>query len=45
MSAQPKQYPEDSPPVFRTWNQLYAFVLVLHIIIIALFALFTAYYS
>ncbi len=36
---------DERPPVFRTWNQLYAFVLILHAIIIALFYLFTRAYS
>lgn len=36
---------DDRPPVFRTWNQVYAFVLVLHAIIIMLFYLFTQAYA
>ncbi|MEO1518020.1 MAG: hypothetical protein AAFV95_23560 [Bacteroidota bacterium] len=36
---------EGSPPVFRTWPQLYAFVLILHAVIIFLFYLFTNAYS
>lgn len=42
----PDQFPpEPPPPVFRSWNQMYAFVLVLHALIIFLFYLFTKYYS
>mgnify|MGYP006265943881 CR=1 FL=1 len=33
------------PPIFRTWNQMYAFVLILHAVIILLFYLFTQAYS
>jgi hypothetical protein len=40
-----KESHEDRPPVFKTWNQLYVFVLVLHAIIITLFYLFTLAYS
>ncbi len=36
---------DERPPVFRTWNQVYAFVLILHAVIIALFYLFTRAYS
>ena len=36
---------EDMPPIFKTWNQLYAFVLILHIIIICLFYWLTKAYS
>jgi len=43
MSNQIKE--EDAPPVFKNWNQLYAFVLILHAIIITLFYLFTKAYS
>lgn len=37
--------PEPPPPVFKTWNQLYAFVIILHAFIIALFYIFTKMYS
>ena len=37
--------PNERPPVFRTWSQVYGFVLILHAIIIALFYLFTKHYS
>jgi len=36
---------EELPPIFKTWNQLYAFVLILHAIIIFLFYLLTQAYS
>ena len=35
----------EGPPVFRTWNQVYAFVLILHALIIIAFYLFTRAYS
>jgi len=34
----------DRPPVFKTWNQLYAFVLILHCVILFLFYLLTQSY-
>ncbi len=37
--------PGERPPIFRTWNQMYAFVLILHAVIITLFYLFTRAYS
>lgn len=38
--------PDDGPPpVFKTWKQMYLFVLLLHAIIIALFYWFTKAYS
>ena len=36
---------EDAPPIFKSWNQLYAFVLTLHTFIIALFYWITKIYS
>lgn len=36
---------DDRPPIFRSWNQMYIFVLVLHAIIITLFYIFTETYS
>ena len=45
MTLQEKNTPEESPPIFKTWNQLYAFVLILHAIIISLFYFFTENYS
>ncbi len=35
----------ERPPVFRTWNQLYAFTLIMHLLIVALFYLFKIAYS
>jgi hypothetical protein len=44
--ATPKPTQEDPPPpIFKTWKQMYAFVLILHAIIITLFYFFTEYYS
>ena len=40
-----EQFDESRPPVFKTWEQLYAFVLLLHVFIIFLFWLFTKSYS
>lgn len=45
MDAQEDLLDDDRPPVFQTWNQLYAFVLILHAFIITLFYLFTKTYS
>ena len=36
---------ETPPALFRSWSQMYAFVLILHAIIIALFYIFTHAYS
>ncbi|MCO6477608.1 MAG: hypothetical protein J5I94_13340 [Phaeodactylibacter sp.] len=37
---------DESPPaLFRSWSQMYAFVLILHAIIITLFYIFTKTYS
>ncbi|MFK8101133.1 MAG: hypothetical protein AB8G15_01360 [Saprospiraceae bacterium] len=38
-------FDEEAPPIFTTWNQLYCFVLVLHLIIICLFYWLTKTYS
>ena len=35
----------DTPPIFKTWKQMYIFVLVLHAVIITLFYLLTKTYS
>ena len=35
----------EQPPVFRTWNQFYGFVLLLHLVIIVLFYLFKIAYA
>jgi hypothetical protein len=45
LDAKPGPPPEGEPPVFKTWKQLYAFVLILHAIIILLFYLFTQRYA
>ncbi len=44
-NRQPEFVEDDRPPFFRTWNQLYAFVLILHALIITLFYLFTKAFS
>ena len=45
-NVQGTDLPEDSrPPIFSTWGQLYAFVLILHALLIFLFWLFTQYYK
>jgi hypothetical protein len=36
---------EALPPFFKSWNQMYAFVLIMHVVIIILFYLFTQAYS
>lgn len=40
-----QDHQDNHPPIFRSWNQMYLFVLVLHAIIIALFYIFTETYS
>ena len=37
--------PEEEPPVFKTWPQVYAFVLILHVIILLAFYVFTQYFA
>ncbi len=38
--------PDDGPPpILKTWNRMYLFVLILHAIIITLFYWFTKAYS
>jgi len=44
-STKTKKFKEDPPPIFKSWNQMYAFVLILHVIIISLFYLMTEAYS
>lgn len=40
------EHNDEAPPaLFRSWSQMYAFVLILHAIIIALFYIFTHAYS
>jgi len=41
----PNPVEEPPPPLFKNWKQTYAFVLILHAIIITLFYIFTKYYS
>lgn len=36
---------DSKPPIFKSWNQLYWFVLILHAVLIFIFYLFTEYYS
>ena len=36
---------EPPPPIFKTWNQMYAFVLILHVLLITAFYFFTEAYS
>ena len=40
-----QDHQDSRPPIFRSWNQMYLFVLVLHAIIITLFYFFTETYS
>lgn len=40
-----KELPDEKPPVFRTWPQLYAFVLIDLAAVIFLFWLFTEHYA
>jgi len=35
----------EKPPFFRTWPQMYLFVLAMHAFVIVLFYLFMRYYS
>lgn len=37
--------PLGDPPIMKTWNQLYALVLILHALVILAFYLFTKAYS
>ena len=36
---------EDKPPIFQNWNQMYAFVLIMHVIVISLFYWITKAFS
>lgn len=36
---------DEQPPVLSSWNQIYAFVLILHAVIILMFYLFTHAYA
>ncbi len=40
-----QQNDETPPALFKSWSQMYAFVLILHAIIIILFYIFTKTYS
>ena len=40
-----KTWWDDKPPIFKTWRQMYIFVLVFHAFVIALFYAFTLAYS
>jgi len=44
-NANNEDLPREKPPIFKTWGQMYTFVLILHAIIIFLFYLFTNIYS
>lgn len=44
-NTQPNIPLESKPPVFKTWKQLYFFVLILHLIIVILFYLFKISFS
>lgn len=36
---------EDKPPIFKNWNQMYVFVLCMHLFVIILFTIITRYYA
>ncbi|MFK8007221.1 MAG: hypothetical protein AB8H03_12665 [Saprospiraceae bacterium] len=36
---------EPPPPIFKTWNQMYAFVLILHFVLLSVFYYLTKIYS
>ncbi|MEM6966454.1 MAG: hypothetical protein AAF573_16945 [Bacteroidota bacterium] len=40
-----KDQAEPPPPIFKTWNQMYAFVLILHFVLITVFYILTETYS
>jgi len=44
-NTQPDNFVEGKPPIFRTWNQLYIFVLAMHAVIVVLFYLFKITFS
>ncbi|MFS8615182.1 MAG: hypothetical protein FWJ85_00050 [Solitalea sp.] len=37
--------PNEKPPLFRSWKQMYAFILVLHALVIAVLYIFTLNYQ
>jgi len=39
------QQKESPPPIFKTWNQMYAFVLIVNVILIIIFYIITQTYS
>jgi len=39
------QQKESPPPIFKTWNQMYIFVLILHFLLITTFYILTKKYS
>ncbi|MEM8907030.1 MAG: hypothetical protein AAGD05_04215 [Bacteroidota bacterium] len=45
MTKEKQSEGEGTPPIFKSWNQMYAFVLVLHALIICLFYFITKTYS
>lgn len=40
-----KTWWDEKPPIFKTWRQMYIFVLVFHALVIAAFYAFTLAYS
>ncbi|MBL7815121.1 MAG: hypothetical protein JNL70_08925 [Saprospiraceae bacterium] len=40
-----KQLQDEKPPIFKTWRQMYIFVLVFHALVIAAFYVFTKMFS
>ena len=45
MNSTEKNLSDNNPPVFSSWSHLYAIVLILHTLIIALFYWFTQSHS
>ena len=45
MQQTDENLPDESPPIFSSWKYLYAIVLILHTIIIAIFYFFTQNHS
>jgi hypothetical protein len=45
MTQKHPDIPEDRPPVFRTWNQVYVFLLVFQAVLLALFYWFMRAFS
>ena len=40
-----KIMPEEKPPILKSWNQIYLFVLIFQIVLVILFTLFTKKYA